>query len=106
MNQWLLSFKAYLKPNLLMILPLGLVAGIPYGMIMDPLNYWLSKSGVDRSAIGLLALVFTIYSVKVAWSPLVDRFQIAFVWKIWPKEKLATFITALCIFLPNIHWFK
>ena len=76
MNQWLLSFKAYLKPNLLMILPLGLVAGIPYGMIMDPLNYWLSKSGVDRSAIGLLALVFTIYSVKVAWSPLVDRLQI------------------------------
>ena len=76
MNQWLLSFKAYLKPNLLMILPLGLVAGIPYGMIMDPLNYWLSKSGVDRSAIGLLALVFTIYSVKVTWSPLVDRLQI------------------------------
>ena len=76
MNQWLLSLKAYIKPNLLMILPLGLVAGIPYGMIMDPLNYWLSKTGVDRSAIGLLALVFTIYSFKVLWSPLVDRLQI------------------------------
>ena len=76
MNQWLFSLKAYIKPNLLMIIPLGLVAGIPYGMIMDPLNYWLSKTGVDRSAIGLLALVFTIYSFKVLWSPLVDRLQI------------------------------
>ena len=76
MNGWSLSLKAYIKPNLLIILPLGLLAGIPYGMIVDPLNYWLSKSGVDRSAIGLLSLVFLVYSIKALWAPLVDRLQI------------------------------
>ncbi len=76
MNSWVISLKAYLKPNLLIILPLGLLAGIPYGMIVDPLNYWLSKSGVDRAAIGLLSLVFLTYSIKALWAPLVDRLRI------------------------------
>ena len=78
MNQWVISLKAYIKPNLLIILPLGLLAGIPYGMMVDPLNYWLSKSGVDVAAIGLLSLVFITYSVKALWAPLVDRLQIPF----------------------------
>ena len=76
MNSWVVSLKAYIKPNLLIILPLGLLAGIPYGMIVDPLNYWLSKSGVDRASIGLLSLVFLTYSVKALWAPLVDRLRI------------------------------
>nr|MCS5543175.1 AmpG family muropeptide MFS transporter [SAR86 cluster bacterium] len=61
MNAWVISLKAYLKPNLLLIVLLGLLAGIPYGMILDPLNFWLSKSGVDRASIGLLSLVFLTY---------------------------------------------
>ena len=76
MNSWVISLKAYIKPNLLIILPLGLLAGIPYGMIVDPLNYWLSKSGVDRASIVLLSLVFLTYSVKALWAPLVDRLRI------------------------------
>ena len=76
MNQWLISLRAYVKPNLLLILLLGLLAGIPYGMIVDPLNYWLSKSGVDRASIGLLSLIFLTYSFKALWAPLVDRIQI------------------------------
>jgi len=76
MNSWVISLKAYIKPNLLIILPLGLLAGIPYGMIVDPLNYWLSKSGVDRASIGLLSLVFLTYSVKALWAPFVDRLRI------------------------------
>ena len=76
MNQWLISLRAYVKPNLLLILLLGLLAGIPYGMIVDPLNYWLSKSGVDVTSIGLLSLIFLTYSFKALWAPLVDRIQI------------------------------
>ena len=63
MQSWLSSLKAYFKKNLLLIFPLGLLAGIPYGMLVDPLNFWLSKSGVDRSTIGLLSLVFVAIGV-------------------------------------------
>ena len=86
MNQWLISFKAYLKPNLLLILLLGFLAGIPMGMIVDPLNYWLSKSGVDRASIGLLSLVFLTYSLKAIWAPLVDRVQLPFLKKIGQRK--------------------
>ena len=44
MQSWLSSLKAYFKKNLLLHFPLGLLAGIPYGMMVDPLNFWLSKS--------------------------------------------------------------
>ena len=43
---------------------------------MDPLNYWLSEEGIEKSTIGLLSLVFLIYSLKVFWAPLVDRLKI------------------------------
>ena len=86
MNQWVVSLRAYIKPNLLIILPLGLLAGIPFGMIVDPLNYWLSKSGVDRSSIGLLSLVFLTYSVKAFWAPFVDRLEIPYLKKLGQRR--------------------
>ena len=86
MQSWILSLKAYFKKNLLLIFPLGLLAGIPYGMMVDPLNFWLSKSGVDRSTIGLLSLVFALYSFKALWAPFVDRLQIPFLKKIGQRK--------------------
>ena len=70
MQSWLSSLKAYFKKNLLLIFPLGLLAGIPYGMMVDPLNFWLSKSGVDRSTIGLLSLVFALSDLYLNPMPL------------------------------------
>ena len=98
MKQWLDSLKAYIKPNLLFILLLGLLAGIPIGMIADPLNYWLSKSGVDRASIGLLSLVMLVYSFKAVWAPLVDRVQIPKLNKIGQRKSwllLAQFFSFL-----------
>jgi len=86
MNAWVISLKAYLKPNLLLIVLLGLLAGIPYGMILDPLNFWLSKSGVDRASIGLLSLVFLTYAFKALWAPLVDRIQLPFLKRIGQRK--------------------
>jgi len=86
MNAWAISLKAYLKPNLLLIVLLGLLAGIPYGMILDPLNFWLSKSGVDRASIGLLSLVFLTYAFKALWAPLVDRIQLPFLKRIGQRK--------------------
>ena len=86
MNAWAISLKAYLKPNLLLIVLLGLLAGIPYGMILDPLSFWLSKSGVDRASIGLLSLVFLTYAFKAVWAPLVDRIQLPFLKRIGQRK--------------------
>ena len=66
------------------------------GMILDPLNFWLSKSGVDRASIGLLSLVFLTYSFKAFWAPLVDRIQLPFIKRIGQRKSwllLAQFLS-------------
>ena len=52
------SLRNYLSPQILVILCLGFISGVPYGVLMDPLNYWLSEEGIEKSTIGLLSLVF------------------------------------------------
>ena len=69
---------------------------------MDPLNYWLSEEGIEKSTIGLLSLVFLIYSLKVLWAPLVDRLKVP-IFNIFGQRKswlfLSQFITGLIIVL-------
>ena len=106
MNAWAISLKAYLKPNLLLIVLLGLLAGIPYGMILDPLSFWLSKSGVDRASIGLLSLVFLTYAFKAVWAPLVDRIQLPFLKRIGQRKSwlvVAQFLSVIFLIAIGMH---
>ena len=65
-----------LNYHLLVVLFLGFCAGLPYGMLIDPLNFWLSESGINRTTIGLLSWITLTYSFKAAWSPFIDRFRL------------------------------
>ena len=96
------SLRNYLSPQILVIMCLGFISGVPYGILMDPLNYWLSEEGIEKSTIGLLSLVFLIYSLKVLWAPLVDRLRVP-IFNIFGQRKswlfLSQFITGLIIVL-------
>ena len=96
------SLRNYLSPQILVIMCLGFISGVPYGILMDPLNYWLSEEGIEKSTIGLLSLVFLIYSLKVLWAPLVDRLKVP-IFNIFGQRKswlfISQFITGLIIVL-------
>ena len=96
------SLRNYLSPQILVIMCLGFISGVPYGILMDPLNYWLSEEGIEKSTIGLLSLVFLIYSLKVLWAPLVGRLKVP-IFNIFGQRKswlfLSQFITGLIIVL-------
>ena len=94
------SLRNYLSPQILVILCLGFISGVPYGVLMDPLNYWLSEEGIEKSTIGLLSLVFLIYSLKVFWAPLVDRLKIPVLHSLGQRKSwlfLSQFVTGLII---------
>ena len=94
------SLRNYLSPQILVILCLGFISGVPYGVLMDPLNYWLSEEGIEKSTIGLLSLVFLIYSLKVFWAPLVDRLKIPGLHSLGQRKSwlfLSQFVTGLII---------
>lgn len=87
MNTWKSSFLGYFEPRLFVILFLGFCSGLPYGMLIDPLNFWLSESGISRTAIGLLSWITLTYSFKAIWSPFIDKFQIPILTKLLGQRK-------------------
>lgn len=68
--------KAYLTPKMLGMMSLGFASGLPYMLIYSELAYWMKDVGVDLSTIGFFAWIGLAYTLKVFWSPLVDRLSI------------------------------
>jgi PAT family beta-lactamase induction signal transducer AmpG len=73
MTTWRDSLEIYLRPRLIAVLLMGFSSGLPLPLTFGTLSFRLAEAGVNRTAIGLLALVGISYSFKFVWSPLVDR---------------------------------
>ena len=76
MVSWKDSLFGYFQPRLFIVLFLGFCSGLPFGMLVDPWNFWLSESGINRATIGLLSWITLTYSFKAIWSPFIDRFRL------------------------------
>ncbi len=72
-KNWSSALASYLTPRMLIILAMGFASGLPLLLTLSTLSYWLSKVGVDKTTIGLFALVGTPYSFKFLWSPIIDQ---------------------------------
>ncbi len=67
------GFKVYLQPRLLIVFAMGFASGLPLLLTLSTLSLWLAEAGIDKTTIGLFALVGLPYSVKFLWSPIIDR---------------------------------
>lgn len=72
-RSWLQAIQVYRRPRVLGMLFLGFAAGLPFPLVFTTLSTWLRDVGVDRTTIGFFAWVGITYSIKVFWSPVVDR---------------------------------
>ena len=72
-KNWWSAIAAYLTPRMLIILAMGFASGLPLLLTLSTLSYWLSKLGIDKTTIGLFALVGTPYTFKFLWSPIMDQ---------------------------------
>lgn len=70
---WREAVAAYARPKVLVLLLLGFAAGLPLLLVFSTLSAWLRDAGVSRSEIGFFGWVGITYSIKVIWSPIVDR---------------------------------
>lgn len=73
---WLEALSVYLTGRQFIILVMGFASGLPLLLTLSTLSYWLSKVGVDKTTIGLFTLVGIPYTLKFAWSPLVDHIRL------------------------------
>ncbi|MGB4498953.1 MAG: MFS transporter [Methylococcaceae bacterium] len=75
-KNWRNAFSLYLKPNVLSMIALGFSAGLPYLLIFSTLSAWLRDEGIERSVIGFFSWVSATYSIKILWSPIVDKMRL------------------------------
>ena len=72
-SSWREAVAVYRRPRVIGMLFLGFAAGLPFPLVFTTLTTWLRDVGVDRTTIGFFAWVGITYSIKVFWSPVVDR---------------------------------
>ncbi len=70
------NWRLYLNPRMLTLVFLGFSSGLPLFILINLVQAWLSKAGLDIKAIGLFTLVMFPYPWKFLWSPLMDRFSV------------------------------
>ncbi len=72
-RSWREAWAVYAHPRIAAMACLGFSAGLPFLLVFSTLSAWLTEAGVSRTAIGLFSWVGITYSIKVLWSPVVDR---------------------------------
>lgn len=78
MASWFQQIRMYTQPQLLTILLLGVVSGLPFLLTLSTLSFWLAESGVSKTTIGLFMLVSLPYSLKFIWAPFTDHFSLPY----------------------------
>ncbi len=73
LDHWREAIAVYRQPRVVGMLFLGFAAGLPFPLVFTTLSTWLRDVGVDRTTIGFFAWIGITYSIKVFWSPVVDR---------------------------------
>lgn len=73
LRAWWRALAVYGDPRQLSIFGMGFSSGLPLPLTTTTLAYWLARDGLDRTSIGLFALVGLPYSLKFLWAPLLDH---------------------------------
>jgi PAT family beta-lactamase induction signal transducer AmpG len=56
------------------------IEGYPMGVFQDVLNTWFARIGLSNTEIGYLSGLSLAWTLKVLWSPLIDRFGLRRQW--------------------------
>ncbi len=111
-GSWLESAKEYLHPRVVAMLFLGFSAGLPFLLIFSTMSAWLRDIGVSLTTIGFFGWIGITYSIKVIWSPFVDRVKIPWLtrrlgkrrsWMLIGQTGIATGLIAMALINPVEH---
>ena len=73
MRAWL---DAYCNRRVMILFGLGFSSGLPLALTGTTLQAWMVSQGVDLGVVGTFSLVGLPYTLKMLWSPFMDRFAL------------------------------
>lgn len=91
-----------LRRKLLWISLLYFAEGLPFGIVKEVVPVYFKVSGVSLTDIGLASLLGLPWTLKVFWSPLVDRFGERRQWITGCLVTLAVFTALIPYFDPSV----
>ncbi|MBI3562061.1 MAG: AmpG family muropeptide MFS transporter [Gammaproteobacteria bacterium] len=109
---WVQLWRAYSHPRVIGMLLLGFAAGLPFPLVFATLSTWLRFAGIERSTIGFFAWIGIVYSIKVFWSPVVDRLPIPLLtahlgqrrsWMLLAQSAIAAGLIGMALTDPATH---
>ena len=65
---------AFRSKRVALCIAIGFASGLPLYMRGSTLTTWMRTEGVNLKAIGLFTLIGFIYTFKLLWAPLIDRY--------------------------------
>lgn len=86
-KSWREVVLAYLDKRALVLLFLGVSAGIPLLLIVSSLSLWLREAGVERGTVTMFSWAALGYSFKFIWAPLVDAVPLPFLTRILGRRR-------------------
>jgi PAT family beta-lactamase induction signal transducer AmpG len=96
-RRWLESCAVYADRRVLSILFLGFSSGLPLALTFGTLSLWLAEVGVNKTTIGLFALMGTPYTFKFLWAPLVDRMPVPYLTRRLGRRRGWAIVTQLAL---------
>ncbi len=82
------GLSLYTDRRLIAIALMGFSSGLPLLLTASTLTYRLARAGVDKTSIGLFALVGLPYALKFLWAPVLDHLPIPVV-EVWLGRRRA-----------------
>ncbi|MGO2883890.1 MAG: AmpG family muropeptide MFS transporter [Psychrobacter celer] len=98
-KSWGEAAKAYLDSRVIVMLFLGVSAGIPILLIFSSLSLWLREAGIDRSVVTMFSWAALGYSFKFIWAPLIDALPVPFLTKWLGRRRSWMVVSQLLIVL-------
>jgi len=87
-----------LRRKLFWVSVLYFAEGFPFGLVVDNLPVYFRVHGVSLTQIGLMSLLGAPWTLKVLWSPLVDRFGSRQQW-------ITACLLLMSVLLAALPWF-
>lgn len=110
-KQFCYVYNTYINKRMLILLALGFTSGFPFLLVFGTLSFWLKDLDISYTLIGAFSLVKIPYSLKWAWSPLLDNIKLPILYKLGRRRSWAVFIqfllfsslAAMAFTNPEIH---
>jgi PAT family beta-lactamase induction signal transducer AmpG len=96
-RRWLDSCAVYADRRVLALLFFGFSSGLPLALVFATLSVWLAEVGVNKTTIGLFALMGTPYTFKFVWAPLMDRMPVPFLARRLGRRRGWAIVTQLAL---------